>query len=299
MECSPYTTKARGTAILFNNTFEFDLGEIIKDTGGNYTLTELLLPNNLKLVIGSVYGPNQDNTPFFDTLSQDITKFENSLMILGGDWNSTRDYTLDNVNYVSHNNPKSVKAITRMCNEYNLVDSWRINNPDKKQYTWLQGISNKQSRLDYFLITEELLSVTNKNKIETKYRSDHAPVSIQIEINNHIRGPGTWKFNNSLLMDEDFITMVKREIINHKLIYAVTPYNQNYISSISHNFDIMINPSLFWETLLVTLRGSIMRYAGKKKRTQNSAKKNLEKDIAALDTKKKHWERFRKRYYET
>ena len=285
MESSPYTTQAGGTAILFNNSFEFSLGDSIRDTGGNYTLVELILSNNLKIVIGSVYGPNNDNTPFFNTLGQDISKFENSLIILGGDWNSTRNFKLVNMNYVKHNNPNSVKELNKLCDDYNLVDAWRINNIDKKQFTWIQGISNKQARLDYFLITEELLSITSKNNIETKYRSDHAPISIQIELCKHTRGPGTWKFNNSLLMNEDFIKLIKKEIVYFKLTCAATPYNQDYISSISHNFELMINPSLFWETLLVTLRGTIIGFTGKQKREQNKAKKKLEEDIANLDNK--------------
>ena len=47
----------------------------------------------------------------------------------------------------------------------------------------------------------------------------------------------------------------------------------------------MISASLFWETLLVTLRGIIIRYSRKKKRDRNRARKVLETEIEELDNK--------------
>ena len=283
--CSTFTTQARGTAILFNNSFEFTIGEVKKDPEGNYTLAEINLSNNISVIIGSIYGPNQDTPNFYTHLDDLISQFENPNIILGGDWNSTREFTLDNKNYRNHNNPRSNKAITDLCQSYNLVDSWRINNPTKLQYTWIQGISNKQARLDYFLINEELLSITSNNKILQKYRSDHAPVNITIKLSNHTRGPGIWKLNNSLLMDEDFIKLIKKEIIDFKLVYAATPYNPDFIRPLSHGFELMIDISLFWETLLTTLRGTIITYSGKKRREANREKKRLNQQICTLDTK--------------
>ena len=157
---SPYTTQARGTAILIDNTFEFSLGEKRISEIGNYSLVELNLPTGLSIVLGSIYGPNQDTQEFYKDLGKLIDNFENPSIILGGDWNSTRDFSIDNKNYKAINNPKITKEIDNLCAVYNLVDPWRINNPNRKRYTWLQGVSNKQAHLDYFLCTEELMSIT-------------------------------------------------------------------------------------------------------------------------------------------
>ena len=282
---SPYTTQARGTAILIDNTFEFTLGEQRLSEIGNYTLVELNLPTGLSIVLGSIYGPNQDTPEFYKDLGKLIDNFENPSIILGGDWNSTRDFSIDNKNYKAINNPKITKEIDNLCAVYNLVDPWRINNPNRKRYTWLQGVSNKQARLDYFLCTEELMSITKNYKINTKYRSDHAPIAMTLELTKEKRGPGTWKFNNKLLLEDDFNKMIKKEINIIKSIYAATPYNPDYIETISHGFDIMIGAPLFWETILVTLRGKIITYAAKRKRNQNLAKKKLVEDIETLDAK--------------
>ncbi len=46
----------------------------------------------------------------------------------------------------------SVKNISDIKLEYDLVDIWRIRNPDKRQFTWRQKRPRVQRRLDYMII---------------------------------------------------------------------------------------------------------------------------------------------------
>ena len=283
MITSPNTTLARGTAILFNNTFEFASQNKIIDKNGNYCITEIELPGKLSIVLCCVYGPNIDNPSFYQKIEEEIQSFNNPIVIMGGDWNATMNFKLDNIKYINHNNPRTVKTIRGMMKNLSLVDGWRVSNEDIKKFTWSQGISGKQARLDYFLISEELLTISNNFNIGNKYRSDHSIISFNLIISNDKRGPGIWKFNNDLLKNKDFVKMIKKEINQHKMTYAASPYNQDYIESISHGFEIMIDPSLYWETLLVTLRGEIIRFAKKLKRNASKKEKELEKEITNLN----------------
>ena len=278
-----YDTRARGTAILFRNSFEFSIGTKHIDPHGNYCISEISLSNGLNLVIGSIYCPNQDNPNFITNVDELIREFENPNVILGGDWNTTRNFSLDNLNYISQNNMRTTRAIDVLCNSLSLVDGWRINNPDKKKYTWLQGVSNKQARIDFFLCTDALLSISKDFKINPRYRSDHTPISFTLIISTENRGKGTWKMNNGLLSDRDFEILIKKSINDIKRTYARTPYNPDYIDSTNKNIDLMICPVLFWETLLVTLRGIIIDYAGKKNRDKVRTRRQLELNIARLD----------------
>ena len=176
-------------------------------------------------------------------------------------------------------------AIDNLCTTFSLIDPWRVTNPNKKQFTWLQGQSKKQARLDYFLCNDELLSISKNFKINPKYRSDHAPISCTLSLGQEVRGPGTWKINNALLKENKFITLIKKERNTFKSVYAATPYNPNYIDSISHGFEIMISPSLFWETLLATLRGAIIRYSKLNKRQRTIEIQRLQDSIKLLDEK--------------
>ena len=46
------------------------------------------------------------------------------------------------------------------------------------------------------------------------YQSDHYPIYAKINLTKSERGPGYWKFNNSLLQDEDFCSNMERLIDN-------------------------------------------------------------------------------------
>ena len=115
--------------------------------------------------------------------------------------------------YVSHNNAKSAKFIEKMKNELNLIDPWRICNPESKRYTWSRRNPIKQARLDFFLISEELLSIVHNVRILPGYRTDHSIIELELKLSENARGRGVWRFNNSLLRDHDYIKLVK-DIIN-------------------------------------------------------------------------------------
>ena len=280
---STHSTHSRGTSILINNTFEYHIGQIKVDPGGNFVLVELKLSKDFVFLIGSIYGPNEDNPNFYRSLELDITNFGNPNIILAGDWNSTRDFHMDNNNYKHKNNPNASKALDDMIGKHNLIDIWRVKNPHTKRYTWLQGLSNRQARLDYYLCNEELLNISSNEDIGYKYRSDHSPITITIAINDQKRGPGGWKFNNSLLRDPTFIKTIKKEIQLFKEVHAATPYHPNYVIGMSKNVEYMANPHTLWETLHVTLRGTIIKYSKKVKRDKTNRTLELEQKISKLD----------------
>ena len=136
---------------------------------------------------------------FFSDIQQNIIDFENPHTVICGDWNLVQDFTLDTYNYLHVNNPRATQQVDNMKNYLDLCDPWRISFPDKRYYTWRQSTPFKQSRLDFFLISSELLSLVHKVCIFSGYRTDHSLVCLSLNLNKIKRGPGFWKFNNSLL----------------------------------------------------------------------------------------------------
>ena len=59
-------------------------------------------------------------------------------------------------------------------------------------------------RLDFFLISFNLVSSSTKNKIISGTRSDHIAVIMPPNLETQ-RGPGFWKLNCSLLQDQKYI----------------------------------------------------------------------------------------------
>ena len=61
----------------------------------------------------------------------------NCQIIIGGDFNCHLDHSLDNLGGRIESK-SSVKKINEIMTANDLIDIWRIRNPDKKQFTWTQ-----------------------------------------------------------------------------------------------------------------------------------------------------------------
>ena len=121
--------------------------------------------------------------------------------MLGGDLNITFDPDLD----CSGGKPvlkESVKFVDDLFLKYDLVDIWRIRNPDSKKFTSRQKSPIIQRRLDYCLISNLLQDDVANVDIETAIKTDHSAITLEINsLKDQQRGPSFWKFNNSLLED--------------------------------------------------------------------------------------------------
>ena len=93
-----------------------------------------------------------------------------------------------------------------------------------------------------------------------------------------------WKFNCSHLKDKEYANQIKQVITNIKTQYAVPVYNLDEINNIP-NKEIMftVNDQLFFETLLMEIRGKTIAYSCHKKKKDNEKEKQLEEEIRRLE----------------
>lgn len=96
---SHYSSNSRGTAVLFNNNFEYQLHKYKCDPNGNYVIIDMTLENFTRFTLVSIYGPNEDNPDFYRKIDEIIDDFENESVILCGDWNLVLNPQCDLFNY--------------------------------------------------------------------------------------------------------------------------------------------------------------------------------------------------------
>ena len=111
-------------------------------------------------------------------------------------------------------------------------------------------------------------------------------ISMCLQTRESQRGPGLWKFNDSLLNDEDYIEVVNICIKNTIEQYALPIYSHEFLSNVSNYQDIqfMINDDLFYETLLMMIRDETVRFSKIKARERRVKEKELVKRIAEAHT---------------
>ena len=68
-------------------------------------------------------------------------------------------------------------------------------------------------RLDFWLISNNLQDLVTTTTDIPAMKTDHAAISIEFSISvKHVKGPGHWKMNCSLLDDEDYVRDVTTKI---------------------------------------------------------------------------------------
>ena len=148
-------TNSRGVAILLNDTFEYKVKNIFRDTSGNMIILDFQM-SDVKLKLINIYGPNIDDSSFYDSISTLLSKNEEEYIIWCGDFNMTLNPVLDSYNYLNLNNPRSRKTVMSIMVENDLVDSFRYFYPETKRFTWHRQNPIKQARLDYLSFLQAL-----------------------------------------------------------------------------------------------------------------------------------------------
>ena len=177
--------------------------------------------NDQTFTVVNLHSPNKDDPDFYDRIMGELKNTRSQELILTGDWNLVLNPELASQNYKHINNPKCREKVIDMRKELSLVDIWRELNARCKRFTWRRSQPVlQQSRLDFFLIHENLAADVIASDIEPGYRTDHSAVTITFRFTERARGKTFWKFNSSLLKDKEYVRKIKESIKETKLKYA-------------------------------------------------------------------------------
>lgn len=303
---SSFTSNARGVCILFNNNVDFKVFKSKTDQNGNVLALDLELEGK-RITLISIYGPNNDSPEFYSNLCEIIEDFDNETTMICGDFNLVQNQDLDTDNYIHVNNPRAKQRILDLKEELSLVDPYRELYSETKQFTWRKKNPIKQARLDFFLLTETLMSSLSDVNIIPSYRSDHSSVVLSLEINEFKKGKGIWKFNTSLLKDRIYVEEIKKVINTTIEQYMIPVYDIKYFKDNIENdsLQLTISDKLFLEVLLMEIRGKTISHSAYRKKQKNQREGNLiaeiehlensvNQDLNLIETKKEELEKVRK-----
>ena len=204
---------ARGVSILISNKLFCNVIKINKDNEGRVLAITVKI-DELKVNIINVYSPNKDEPKFYADLVEFIDdSAENTIII--GDLNLALDSKLDRYNTIEKN-VKSVEAVKNIMDEYTLVDIWRVRNETKREYSWSRNWADqhdqKASRIDYALVSRGLDTLIDNTMYLYGLQTDHRAIVISVTTSSSKRGPGYWKFNNTLLDDQQYVREMSRDL---------------------------------------------------------------------------------------
>uniref|UniRef100_A0AAX7T371 exodeoxyribonuclease III n=1 Tax=Astatotilapia calliptera TaxID=8154 RepID=A0AAX7T371_ASTCA len=189
----------------FINQYPCVLKKTILDPAGRFIILQCSVLNQ-DLILVNVYGPNIDDSNFYNNLFLSITDLHGEI-IVGGDFNCTLEPRLDRSSGLDSSHPKSRQVIQHFMFELNLKDIWRLKNPTGREYSCYSASHNSRSRIDYFLISNFLISRINSCSYKSVLISDHSITTLNFSVTAAFRRNPIWRLRPHWLHNQNIWNM--------------------------------------------------------------------------------------------
>ncbi len=267
---SPAIGKQGGVAVLVNENVRGEVLSCRKDTEGRI-LSLLVSVDNFKFNLLNIYAPTNltSRKAFFDNLH--TFSIPADAFIVGGDFNCY-DRDLDKFG----GNVSLANYLTDFKSTFSLVDIWRKLHSRSRQVSWFNHDFSIGARLDKFFVSRNIADVSTSCEISPCFFSDHDFVLLRFNLSTALqRGPGLWKFNNSLISDPVFCAYVSDRIADLTTCRSFFPLVKQW-----------------WDFFKKSLESDIISFAKNKHRLQQRERVLLTNRVIELKQRLVNGDRF-------
>ena len=265
------SSHSRGVCILLNpSNVTFRLQSVKQDLDGRFLIAKATMHDKSFFIV-NIYAPTdyRDQDNFIRTLSEQLMSNTNiSNVIIAGDWNTT-------LNPIDKRGGQPWKAtnyrnfLVNLMDELDLIDIYRQIHPTTKPFSYESKPLNLKSRIDFFVILRSISSCVKNVEIRASIAPDHKSVFLNIKVKSEfMRGPGLWKFNNTLLEDENC-----KDLIEFYYPQILTKYPE------------VVDKQLLWELIKMELRAKTIKYSKQKRSSLRNKEEALQNELRELDHK--------------
>ena len=133
----------------------------------------------------------------------------------------------------------------------------------KKETLYFSGYIQ---RLDYFFVSNSVQEAIKSTDILAAFSTDHSPIFISLSKSNESKG--LWKFNNSLISNEDYVKKMKIHI-------------SDILNSL-HKENI-VDDQVIWEYLKYEIRKFTIQYTKRLAKALRNEREYLEEKLKLLE----------------
>ena len=290
------SSNARGTMILIPKEIPCNvLNSFSSNDGNRISIVAKLYGKTM--TISSIYGPNDDNPNFFKDLFNDVYNCNCEYNVLTGDFNTAPDKK-DYFNYATLPHPNARIALLEALTNYNCSDAYRYMHGNKSAFTWrAEGGRPQKSRLDLCIVSNNLIPYLANSTIKNKFMSDHDLIINSFDFQKIVPGRGFWRFDNTLLKSENFVSTMKNKIVLCLAKYVSVENYTNFLEQappdeidiflgqspeMLHGYNYNINPNIMLEMLVNDCRNEAIGFMVSKRKAENQRKNVVSKRLELL-----------------
>uniref|UniRef100_A0A7N4Q1D9 exodeoxyribonuclease III n=1 Tax=Sarcophilus harrisii TaxID=9305 RepID=A0A7N4Q1D9_SARHA len=149
---------------------------IKRDKEGHYILLKGST-NNEAISILNIYAPSGVASKFLKEKLRELQEEIDSKTIIVGDLN----FALSELDKSNHKiNKKEVKEVNRILEKLDMIDLWRKQNGDRKEYTFFSAVHGTYTKIDNILGHKNLKLKCSKAEIVNASFSDHDAIKITL-----------------------------------------------------------------------------------------------------------------------
>lgn len=237
-------------AVLLDRNLEIPVTQLHSDKNGRLLIVHLKMEGE-SITIANLYAPTQSNPreqlEFADECEEALAELEIQNLFMAGDFNT--QLSLPPGSSAMPGGAAYRSHIRSIMEDYYLMDVWERKNPSSTRGTFHRG--SYSAKLDYWLIPEHLQNPNTSTDIIPQVLSDHSMITLELGVSVNERGPGHWRFDNSLLKDQIY----KEQLLQH-----IDASKEEDLS----------DPTLFWEWLKFQVRSFTIKYQSEKRRQKET-----------------------------
>ena len=210
---------SRGVAIGIKKNSLINPGEGRVVAAGNALKVNFKFEGHEFIIFG-IYGPSDsDNPRFFEAIFNESETSTETYKILAGDFNVPLNFQKD-TNCTQDSRKRAREKINEKMLDQRLKDIYRVKKGIRELFTYSNKDENRQSRLDYFLVSENLVQNVSRVSEGNFFRSDHRNVDMYINFSNIKAGKKRWRYSQAMRRDDSLRAKITRELYESLFRYV-------------------------------------------------------------------------------
>lgn len=263
-------SKTRGSLIVLKRSLSLNIMGKYGSEDGRIAYIKTVISGR-KFAFISVYAPSQYESDFFPNLVSVLAQLQDFSLIVGADMNACINLALDkSVQKSTFSQLSASKDINNVLTSLSLVDIYRIINPTSKQFTFYSARHQTLSRIDYILASQTSFSEIHNVAIIPSSLSDHSMVSAHVTLRHTPPRASRWRFNTSLLQNEEFCTFLSNSLNTF----------------IEINTGSVEDPRFLWDAIKGSIRDSTISFSSYLKKSRLRKISELEDALIQLESER-------------